>query len=494
MRTTKKNQIENLIETIKIAHEEICRNIEAENFDIAGSLLRDCQDAAIRIGTIIEEAEGEEFVTVSLLEEYCELVYQIHDSLQGGAPDGHDAPGQGRLAESAAEKRQGKPNARRIQKILTKHLIRIENSVKNDIPPRKEVVFLPYKASMWDSLESVWRAADADPDCDAYVIPIPYYDKNPDGTFREMHLERDLYPAYVPVMDYNAYDFETRHPDMVFIHNPYDDQNYVTSVHPFFYSTNLKKYTDKLVYIPYFILNEIDPDSEQAIQDMEHFVACPGVIHADQVIVQSEAMRQIYIDILTKHGGETSRPIWEKRILGLGSPKTDKVRMSNVEDFDIPVEWKTCLCKEDGSYKRVIFYNTGVGALLQHGHDMLLKMRDVFQTFQEERNEVVLLWRPHPLIEATMASMRPDLWEDYKKLTEQYRAESWGIYDDSSDLNRAIAISDAYYGDPSSVAELFRKAGKPVMIQNIDVRCGEDESAEEIERRFKNQRRMKDEI
>ena len=58
----------------------------------------------------------------------------------------------------------------------------IKNSILYDInDSKKEVVFLPYKASMWDSLESVWKAADEDPECDAYVIPIPYYDKNPDG-------------------------------------------------------------------------------------------------------------------------------------------------------------------------------------------------------------------------------------------------------------------------------------------------------------------------
>ena len=51
---------------------------------------------------------------------------------------------------------------------------------------------------------------------------------------------------------------------------------------------------------------------------------------------------------------------------------------------------------------------------------------------------------------------------------EEYRAGGWGIYDDSADLNRAIAISDAYYGDPSSVVELFKKVGKPVMLQNVD--------------------------
>ena len=41
-------------------------------------------------------------------------------------------------------------------------------------------VFLPYKVSMWDSMETVWKAADKDPDCDAYVVPIPYFDKDQD--------------------------------------------------------------------------------------------------------------------------------------------------------------------------------------------------------------------------------------------------------------------------------------------------------------------------
>ena len=39
------------------------------------------------------------------------------------------------------------------------------------------------------------------------------------------------------------------------------------------------------------------------------------------------------------------------------------------------------------------------------------------------------------------------------------------IYDDSSDLNRAITLSDAYYGDLSSVVHLYLKTGKPIMIQ-----------------------------
>ena len=57
-------------------------------------------------------------------------------------------------------------------------------------------------------------AADEDPNYDAYVIPIPYYDKNPDGSFKEIHYEGMLYPTEVPITHYAQYDFENRHPDI----------------------------------------------------------------------------------------------------------------------------------------------------------------------------------------------------------------------------------------------------------------------------------------
>ena len=42
-----------------------------------------------------------------------------------------------------------------------------------------------------------------------------------------------------------------------------------------------------------------------------------------------------------------------------------------------------------------------------------------------------------------------------------------GIYDDSADLDRAVVISDAYYGDGSSVVGLCQKARKRLMIQEV---------------------------
>lgn len=447
MRKEKKKQIENFVELFSQAHSEMKKTLEAGSEAIVLKLLGQCQESAIKLGNLIESEEGQSFVTVSLLEDYCELIYQIHEAICQDARFDMDE----------------------VYDKLQSFLLRISESIKNDIKTNIEAVFLPYKASMWDSLESVWQAADEEPNCNAYVIPIPYYDINSDGSLGKMHYEADLYPDYVPVTAYNAFDFAAHKPDMIFFHYPYDDTNFVTSVHPFFYSKNLKQYTEKLVYIPYFVLGEPDPDDEEAVKDIEHFCKVPGVYNADKVIVQSENMRKIYINVLTELVGERTRPYWEEKILGLGSPKYDKVSSIGEKEFAIPDEWRKVLQKADGSQKTVILYNTSVSAIHQLEERALKKIRNVFRIMKARKEEVALLWRPHPLIQATIESMNPQLWTDYQKLVEEYKAEGWGIYDDSAELDRAIALCDGYYGDYSSLVQLCQKAGKPTMIQNVEV-------------------------
>ncbi len=443
MRKFHKQQLLEIIQSLHTLHQESRNNLDKKNYPAVQSALSDCQEAAIQMGEAIEQLAGNGTEAVTYLEQYCEKLYQTNMQLK-------EIP------------------AQKYYKSLESILIKAENSI-NHMPVRKEAVFLPYKASMWDSLESVWKAADEDPDCDAYVIPIPYLDKNPDGSFREVHYEAELYPSYVPITKYDEFDFGEHRPDMIFFHNPYDAANFVTSVHPFFYSDNLKQFTDKLVYIPYFVLDDIDPDNEEGVKGIKHFCTVPGVFNADKVIVQSENMRQIYINVLTNETGENTRGIWEEKILGLGSPKYDKVTNIRKEDLEIPAEWLKIIEKQDGSRKKIIFYNTSINGLLHHNDDMIKKIQYVFSIFKEHKDEVALLWRPHPLIQATVSSMRPMLWVEYEKLLKQYKEEGWGIYDDTADLNRAIEISDAYYGDASSVIQLYQKTGKPVMMQSVEI-------------------------
>lgn len=454
MRKAQKQEMLEMVQTLHQAHDEIKNNIDRKNFMLAQNMLSQCQECAISIGNAIEKLEGEGFITVSFVESYCDVLFLTFEELNGR-----------------------NVNSNKIYKNLKKQLLRIENSIKNDAPIRKEVAFFPYKASMWDSLESVYLAAKEDPDCDAYCVPIPYYDRNPDGSLGQMHYEGLEYPKNIEVIDWQTYNFEERRPDAIYIHNPYDDWNLVTYVHPRYFSANLKKYTDKLVYIPYFVSQEIEPDDQASIDGMKHFCFLPGIINADKVIVQSEKMKQIYVNEFLKaaqqrglSGKHLDKNYLNEKFLGLGSPKFDKVNNTKKEDLEIPEEWLKIIEKPDGSWKKIIFYNTSIAALLEHNEKMLEKMKDVFQTFKENQDEVALLWRPHPLIKTTVSAMRPQLWMEYEKIVNQYKEAGWGIYDDSSDMDRAVVLSDGYYGDGSSVVQVYQETGKPVMIQNVDIR------------------------
>ncbi len=413
-------------------------------------MLIQCQDAAIRMGTYLESFGAKYTHIVRILEDYCENIYQVSVSLSDANV------------------------CRSLSQIIRSLITEFQNRIQGEMPDdRKEIVFLPYKASMWDSLESVWKAADADENADVYVIPIPYYDRNPDGSFGKEHYEGNLYPAYVPITGYREYDFESRRPDMIFIHNAYDQGNYVTSVHPFFYSNNLKRYTDQLVYIPYFILEEIDPENQEAVERISHFCTVPGVFYADKVIVQSEKMRQVYIDVLSHLAGENTKDYWKGKICGTGSPKIDGVLSIKSKHSAVPDNWIKLINKPDGTKKKVILYNTTINALLHNNEKYLKKIKNVLELLKEKSNEIALLWRPHPLLESALMAMRPGLLEMYIEIKQEYLKEGWGIYDNTQDLGRAITISDAYYGDASSVVQLYEETGKASMLQNMEI-CRND--------------------
>ena len=310
---------------------------------------------------------------------------------------------------------------------------------------KKLVMFLPYKASMWDSLESVWQAASKDENIETIVMPIPYADRNPDGTCAEWHYELHEYPEYVPVVDCRTIDLPSLHPDVIFFHNPYDNCNAVTSVDSAYYSDQLKRCCDLLVYIPYFVTGHtIAP----------HFCQAPGVVNADKVIVENEDIKAAYE--ANYPGGNPPKD----KFLALGSPKYDAVLSRKREDYVLPEKWQKIVAG-----KKIVLYNTSLSAMLENSQYVCRKLRYVFSIFKD-RKDAALWWRPHPLMKSTMRSMRPEILAEYEAIEQEYIKEGWGIYDDTPDMDRAIVCSDCYYGDQSSMVCLYQETGKAIIIQD----------------------------
>lgn len=438
MKRYKKQEMLQSISTLQKAKDTIIKTFyKAKRSDLEEALVQ-CQETAILLGTYLETQGEVGLSLVSVLEDYCENIYQMTLALDDEAA------------------------CRRIAKKIQKQLVEVENGIKYRMPlDRLEVVFLPYKASMWDSLESVWMAANRDENCNAYVIPIPYYDKNPDGSFKKEHYEAALFPDYVPITKYDEYDFEERRPDAIFIHNPYDQYNYVTSVHPFFYSGNLKQYTDTLVYIPYYATSGGMSEAQSE---------CAAYFYADYIVIQAEKYRKYFTPNLP-----------DEKFLPFGSPKFDKVVRLCKNPPQPPASWQAKMAG-----KKVYFYNTSLNGMLANTEAFLKKMQYVFKCF-EGRNDACLLWRPHPLMESTFASMRAELKPFYDALKRHFIESDLGIYDDTPDIAETIALCDAYFGDEgTSVTSLFGIAGKPLFIldNNIHTEPTEDDWRGKIIRGF----------
>ncbi len=307
---------------------------------------------------------------------------------------------------------------------------------------KTEVVFFPYKAAMWDSLESVYLAAKEDPDCDAYVVPIPYYDRKPDGSMGQMHYEGDLFPSNISITNYKQYDIKSRRPDIAYIHNPYDGNNFVTSVDPAYYSSALKKYVKKLVYIPYYATTGGMSDAQSLL---------PAYLHADYIPVQGKFIRKFFEDALP-----------EEKFLYFGSPKFDRVIKMCKSPGQPPESWQKKMAG-----KKVYFYNTSLHGLLGNTPAFLRKMTYVFTCFQKAADKACLIWRPHPLFESTLDSMRGNLRPVYDAIKKWYVESDFGILDETPDITETISFCDTYVGDAAtSVTSLFGVAGKEIILLN----------------------------
>ena len=377
------------------------------------AILKECQRIAIAIGECIEQEPVADTRIVSGLEDYCEQAYVVSgvDYITQRTID--------LLAGSVEE----------VSRMLEK------------IPDKYRVVFLPYKVEMWDSLESIWRACREDERCECSVVPIPYFEANTVEQKWEYRYDGERFPKDVPITYYRDYDLERYKPDIAYIHNPYDDNNVLTSVFADYYSRELKKHVGKLVYVPYYVT--------------------PGWIAKDHLYFPSYKYMD-YMVVQSKYAKECFNGLWyQEKLLPLGSPKLDKIIQACQNPPAMPKEWEKKL-----RGKKILLLNIGVGDFYTYGERMFRKVRQIFE-FVKKRKDMALIWRPHPLLKVTIGSVRPKLLEDYKKLVETFLTEEIGVYDTTSEVEASLTLCDGYIdAGGSSVVNLAGVAGKPIFIMS----------------------------
>ncbi len=341
---------------------------------------------------------------------------------------------------------------------------KIEDYIEKELIPDKiEVVFFPYKASMSDSFATIYQAAKADPDCDAYWCPIPYYENNPDGTPGEVFYEPYGYVSQGDIIDWQSYDEAARHPDIIFIHNPYDHTNFVTSVLPRYYSERLKKCTDLLVYVDYGIPVWCPRDAETA--DVKNSYILPGLQNADVVVSYSQEFANLVIKTMLSGAcvnlSEQEKNILPQKVVPLGSAKFDIALKAQRESFQLPSEWA-----ERIGERKILLYNTSM-VKKEYRKNFFDHIRQTIETVAA-RDDTILWWRPHPLLESTLRQAFPDLLPSYESIVRTFKSEKQGIYDDTWDIHRAIVWSDGCLTTESSICWFYLANGKPFTIFDFE--------------------------
>lgn len=381
-------------------------------------ILFDLQECAIIIGEEIEREDTiDSKIIVKILEDYCEIIYQI--SLLN--------------AQAITQKYVDNLDDKLSQVIFKVHEMHTD---------KIKIAFFPYKASMWDCMDSVWKCAVKDDQCEVEVIPIPFFELNNGKNEAVECYEGNSFPEYVEIRKYNTYNLSQEHPDIAYIHNPYDQYNRVTMVHPYFFSKEIKKNCTELVYIPYYIAGIYS--NEQKICEMAEL---PGFYNSSCVVVQTE----VYKDVLEKKGKQSNKCIVA------GSPKFDAV-LTNKEKLNLD-EYDNILRN-----KKIFLLNTSISGFLKNA-EWFATMNEIVESFCGN-TEGFLVWRPHPLLEATVNALRIDEREQYIKMKMKIQNMQNAIIDSSANPLKAINTADALISDYSSLVPQYYVTEKPILCLN----------------------------
>ncbi|MCI8835489.1 MAG: hypothetical protein HFH24_08975 [Ruminococcus sp.] len=297
MSRTLKNQVLTMIHLLQRANRTLKISLKARPVHETEILqmLSVCQETAVAIGNKFEKIYGEDTESVHKLEDYCECLYQLSSVLTDSK------------------------KSRELLAQLTRQLRELHFLIGSQISDKWEALFLPYQSSMWSSMEKIWNVISAAENFDTCFVPIPYYERNIDGTFGKYSYEGANFPDDVPITYYENYDLQDHWPDLIFTFDLYNQENSAYSIDPRFYSQILKESAEILIYVSSLTPEDLLSNSQKVMDEAIYFCNTENLFRIKRVFVQSENIRQIYLDTLVKKWGQTIGESWTQKILCVDS-------------------------------------------------------------------------------------------------------------------------------------------------------------------------------
>ncbi len=387
------------------------------------SLLEGSQDLAIQIGTQVETAYAAKCNNlVKKLEEYCEELYKIGEML------------------SENESADTDPLDKKLGTLLDE----AGTIYKNELKRENDVLFIVSRASEWKYAEKIFEDR-LHKGFNATVMVVPYYEKDPTGSVTDIeHFELNRFPQSLTFEDYKTCEIEKCHFSEIVILNPFDNYGSASTVQPFYYSSNLKKYSEKLTYIQSFETDVIDDRDEKSIFNARSFIVSPGVINSDMVYVPDESIRDLYVKILEEITDETKEKIEDK----------------------IVVIHKDTDEKNTETDKRTILFYTNTASFFEES-EAFNKIEKVMKLFKSQSDSVSVIWiADEDFLDVLKEYFKED-YEKVEKIISDFENSNKGRFVQTSNPIEFINESDAYYGSRGFAMNLAMRKKIPVMIWNM---------------------------
>lgn len=436
------------------------------------SVLPELQQLVVDFGTLLEEVRGEENLcvqkVVAKIQDYCDALYALYEQLNIRLQE----PDTLEIGQQPADVSDADATVCASYKAFACSYTKMKAEIQQFCIARRSVLFICTGMREWHAYEHLcdeeWQKADTD----VYIACVPTVFKDIYGhaeygqstedvnTMRIQDHIQNLYGEFadnIQFMPWQKVNPALLAPGTIYIQDPYDGENPCLTIPPIYYAGNLRKYTKNLIYVPAYKVKEFRAEDTTDRYNMKHYVTAPALMYADQIYVQSENMRQRYLECLVEFSGEAYRAIWERKI--------------SVSEFVFQSE------AGKGTSQKTILYCIGETELANLGKRALAHVESRLQIFADnhENLQVQICFYPPRLSDWEVDLQR------VKTLTEMLRTyaetnKTWCTLEkpqEQEDLaayrERLAMNGDAYYGSPSPYVHAFTLHEKPVMLASTEI-------------------------
>ena len=436
------------------------------------SVLPELQQLVVDFGTLLEEVRGETNPcvqkVVAKIQEYCDALYALYEQLNIRLQE----PGVPEAGQQSVDVPDADATVRASYEAFARSYTKMKAEIQQFCIARRSVLFICTGMREWHAYEHLCDEERQNPDTDVYIACVPTVFKDIYGhaeygqstedvnTMRIQDHIQNLYGEFadnIQFMPWQKVNPALLAPGTIYIQDPYDGENPCLTIPPMYYAGNLRKYTKNLIYVPSYKVKEFGAEDTTDRYNMKHYVTAPALMYADQIYVQSENMRQRYLECLVEFSGEAYRAIWERKI--------------SVSEFVFQSE------AGKGTSQKTILYCIGETELANLGKRALAHVESRLQIFADnhENLQVQICFYPPRLSDWEVDLQR------VKTLTEMLRTyaeinKTWCTLEkpqeqeDLAAYRERLAINcDAYYGSPSSYVHEFTLREKPVMLASTDI-------------------------